>query len=36
MSIENKNYIKVSESSLRQYQSKNAIGEVLGCLIKDP
>ena len=36
MSIENKNYIKVSESSLRHYQSKNAIGEVLGCLIKDP
>lgn len=34
--IASRNYIKVSESSLREYQNKNAIREVIGCLIKDP
>lgn len=34
--VESRNYIKVSESSLRHYQNKNAISEVIGCLIKNP
>jgi replicative DNA helicase len=34
--ISTRNYIKVSESALRQYQNKNAIREVVGCLIKNP
>lgn len=34
--ISTRNYIKVSESALREYQNKNAIKEVIGCLAKNP
>lgn len=34
--IASRNYIKVSEGDLKQYQNKSAIREVIGCLIKNP